>query len=50
MKLIDKNEFLRSFAVRPNGALNFFLEAGASIQANIPVAGTLIVFLNHYLW
>lgn len=42
MRKIDKKVFLRSFAVRPNGALNFLLGAGASVQANIPAAGTLI--------
>ena len=42
MKKIDKKEFLRSFTVRPNGALNVFLGAGASVQAGIPTAGTLI--------
>lgn len=42
MNIINKNEFLRSFAVRPNGSLNFLLGAGASVQANIPTAGTLI--------
>lgn len=42
MHIIDKKEFLRSFAVRPDGSLNFLLGAGASVQANIPAAGTLI--------
>lgn len=42
MTVIDKKDFLRSFAVRPNGSLNFLLGAGASVQANIPAAGTLI--------
>jgi hypothetical protein len=42
MSYIDKKEFLRSFAIRPDGAFNFFLGAGASVQANIPAAGTLI--------
>ncbi len=42
MNIIDKHTFLRSFAVRPNGSLNFLLGAGASVQANIPAAGTLI--------
>jgi hypothetical protein len=42
MPTIDKREFLRSFAVRPNGSLNFLLGAGASVQANIPATGTLI--------
>ena len=42
MKQIDKKEFLRSFTVRPNGALNIFLGAGASVQAGIPTAGMLI--------
>ncbi|MBF0577384.1 SIR2 family protein [Dysgonomonas sp. GY617] len=42
MHIIDKKEFLRSFAIRPNGSLNFLLGAGASVQANIPAAGTLI--------
>lgn len=42
MYTIDKKVFLRSFAVRPNGSLNFLLGAGASVQANIPAAGTLI--------
>src|SRR5690606_28155928 len=31
-----------SFAIRPDNAFNFFLGAGASVQANIPAAGTLI--------
>lgn len=39
---INKRDFLRSFAVRPNGSLNFLLGAGASVQANIPSGGTLI--------
>ena len=39
---IDKKDFLRSFAVRPNGALDFLLGAGSSVQANIPAAGTLV--------
>lgn len=39
---INKNDFLRSFAVRPNGSLNLLLGAGSSVQANIPAAGTLI--------
>ncbi|RYE58232.1 MAG: hypothetical protein EOP48_03985 [Sphingobacteriales bacterium] len=42
MTYIDKKEFLRSFAIRPDGAFNIFLGAGASVQANIPAAGTLI--------
>ncbi|MEJ7693175.1 SIR2 family protein [Daejeonella sp.] len=42
MTFIDKKEFLRSFAIRPDGAFNVFLGAGASVQANIPAAGTLI--------
>jgi len=42
MTFIDKKEFLRSFAIRPDGAFNFFLGAGASVQANIPAAETLI--------
>lgn len=42
MTTIDKRIFLRSFAVRPNGSLNFLLGAGASVQANIPATGTLI--------
>ncbi|MCF2495397.1 SIR2 family protein [Dyadobacter chenhuakuii] len=42
MTFIDKKEFLRSFAIRPDGAFNFLLGAGASVQANIPAAGTLI--------
>lgn len=42
MTYIDKKDFLRSFAVRPDGSLNFLLGAGASVQANIPSAGTLI--------
>ncbi|KAA0245143.1 MAG: hypothetical protein DYG83_06440 [Candidatus Brocadia sp. AMX2] len=42
MKRIDIKEFLRSFTVRPNGALNVFLGAGASVQAGIPTAGMLI--------
>ncbi len=41
MTKIDKKVFLRSFAVRPDGSLNFLLGAGASVQANIPTAGTL---------
>lgn len=42
MNIIDKRVFIRSFGVRPNGAINLFLGAGASVQANIPTAGTLI--------
>ena len=42
MTIIDKKIFLRSFAVRPNGSLNFLLGAGASVLANIPAVGTLI--------
>ncbi len=42
MTIIDRDIFLRSFGVRPNGSLNFFLGAGASVQANIPSTETLI--------
>jgi len=42
MRTIDKKDFLRSFGVRPNGSINFLLGAGASVQANIPTASTLI--------
>ncbi len=42
MTIIDKKDFLRSFAVRPDGSWNFFLGAGASVQANIPATCTLI--------
>lgn len=42
MTKIDRDIFLRSFGVRPNGSLNFLLGAGTSVQANIPSAGTLV--------
>ena len=42
MNTIEYNEFLRSFSVRPNGSLDFFLGAGASVQAGIPSGWALI--------
>ena len=42
MEFIDKKAFVRSFEVKPNDALNLFLGAGASVQANIPASETLI--------
>jgi NAD-dependent SIR2 family protein deacetylase len=50
MTIIDRRDFLRSFEVRPNGSLNFLLGAGASVQANIPTAGTLIWLFKRKLY
>jgi hypothetical protein len=41
MKLINYDEFIRSFAVRPNKAMSFFLGSGSSIQAGIPTGGAM---------
>lgn len=40
--MIDKNEFLRSFEVRPPGSLVIFLGSGASLSAGIPTANMLV--------
>lgn len=40
--MIDKNEFLRSFEVRPVGSLGVFLGSGASLSAGIPTANMLV--------
>jgi NAD-dependent SIR2 family protein deacetylase len=50
MTIIDRRDFLRSFAVRPNGSLNFLLGAGASVQANIPTARTLVWLFKRKLY
>lgn len=40
--MIDKNEFLRSFEVRPDASLGVFLGSGASVSAGIPTAAMLV--------
>jgi NAD-dependent SIR2 family protein deacetylase len=42
INIIDTNEFLRSFEVKPKGAYDLFLGAGASVSAGIPTGNTLI--------
>src|SRR5271169_1480221 len=39
---IDSSSFIRSFEVKPKGALAFLIGAGASVHAGIPSAGQLI--------
>src|SRR5438045_5820996 len=42
MKIIDKAEFLRSFAVRPANSFSIFVGAGGSAAAGVPTTRALI--------
>jgi hypothetical protein len=42
MRLLDYNDFLRSFEIRPNEKMSFFLGSGASVQAGIPTGNALV--------
>lgn len=42
MNVIKYDEFLSSFAVKPNGGMSFLLGAGCSVQAGIPSGAALI--------